>query len=274
VTATALEVEQLSFAYRPGVEVLAGVSFSIEAGTLCCLLGPNGAGKTSLIRCVVGLSRPSSGTVRVGGDDVTAVPPPLLARRVAYLAQSAETAFPFSASDVVAMGRTAYVRFGGTPTAADLALAQYALRWVGIERLAERRFNELSGGERQLCSIARALAQATPVIVLDEPTSALDYGNQVRVLRILRELAQTGKAVLMTSHAPSQAFDAADTVLLLSGGRLIASGDPATVIDGPALSGLYGVSMAVVDAETPFGVRRVCVPELDRAAQDAAGKRR
>jgi iron complex transport system ATP-binding protein len=267
-----LEVEGLAFSYPRQDPVLTEVSFAVRPGQVCCLLGPNGAGKTSLIRCLVGLARPGSGTVRINGDDVTNISPPQLARRVAYLAQTVEAAFAFTVSDVVATGRTAYVRFGRTPDAADLRVAYAALEQVGIGHLAHRPFNRLSGGERQLCGIARALAQETPVVIFDEPTSALDYGNQVRVLEIVRGLADAGKAVLMTSHAPNQALEACHAVVLLHRGRVLAAGEPAAVIDGPTLSTLYGVPVSVSDTETPFGTRRVCVPEITGRALTRPGR--
>ncbi|HEY6494842.1 MAG TPA: ABC transporter ATP-binding protein [Trebonia sp.] len=269
--ARGLSVEALAFAYPRQAPVLTEVSFGVEPGQVCCLLGPNGAGKTSLIRCLVGLARPGAGTVRIDGEDVTNIPPPQLARRVAYLPQTVEAAFAFTASDVVATGRTAYVRFGRTPDADDLRVVRDALEQVGIGHLADRPFNRLSGGERQLCGIARALAQETPVVIFDEPTSALDYGNQVRVLEIVRGLAGAGKAVLMTSHAPNQALEACQAVVLLHRGRVMAAGEPAAVIDGPSLTALYGVPVSVSDAETPFGTRRVCVPEITGRALTQPG---
>jgi iron complex transport system ATP-binding protein len=257
-----LDVSGLTFSYVPGTSLLVDVDVEVQAGQIACLLGPNGAGKTSLIRCVVGLARPEGGSVRVNGDEVTQMSPPELARRVAYLPQAVETAFAFSVIDMVVTGRTAYVPFGRTPDDGDLELAYEALSWVGIGHLAHRPFNRLSGGERQLCGIARALAQSTSVMVLDEPTSALDYGNQVRVLGIIRELADSGKAVLMTSHAPNHALESADVAVLLSQGRVVAAGDPAAVIDSETLSDLYGVRVAVTETETPFGLHRVCIPEI------------
>jgi len=202
--------------------------------------------------------------VRITGADVTALAAPHLARRVAYLAQSVDAAFAFTVTDMVATGRTPYVRFGATPTQADLRRAAQAMAWAGITHLAERAFNTLSGGERQLCGIARALAQDTPVIVLDEPTSALDYGNQVQVLQIVRDLARSGKTVLMTSHAPNQALEVAGSVLLLQAGEVMAHGDPNVVINGPALSSLYGVPIDVGRVDTPYGPRSVCIPQMDR----------
>jgi iron complex transport system ATP-binding protein len=257
-----LQVDGLGFSYRRGAPLLRDVNLARGAGHVCCLLGPNGAGKTSLIRCLVGINRPSAGRVRIDGMDVAATPPRRLARHVAYVPQSTETVFAFTVLDVVTAGRTAYVRFGTTPSSADRLQAVEALDWVGIRHLASRPFNRVSGGERQLALIARALSQATPLLVLDEPTSALDYGNQVRVLQIVGDLARAGKAVLMSSHAPWQAFDCADSVLLLRAGAVVSYGPPTQMLDGEALSDLHGVPIDVVTASTSRRARRVCIPDL------------
>lgn len=258
-----LIAEGLCFSYRSGPPILSGVGFSVEGGQVACLLGPNGAGKTTLIRCVVGLARPTGGTVLVEGEAIADMGAATRARRVAYVPQSADIPFEFSVLDVVATGRSAYVNFARTPSKRDWAVSVDALATVGVDHLARRSFNHISGGERQLVTIARALAQHAPVVVLDEPTSALDYGNQVRVLGIIRELASAGKAVLMASHAPNQALESADRVLMLKDGKLAAYGRPDEVISGSALTDLYGVPIDVVAVETRSVSRRVCVPNID-----------
>jgi len=255
-----LQVDHLTFGYRAVLPLLTDVSLALEAGEVCCLLGPNGAGKTSLIRCLVGTHRPSAGTVHIDGLLVASTPARQLARHVAYVPQYTDTPFAFTVLDVVTAGRTAYVPFGATPSPTDQGQATDALAWVGLRHLAARPFNRLSGGERQLVLIARALAQATPLLVLDEPTSALDYGNQVRVLGIIGELARSGKAVLMSSHAPWQAFECADRVLLLKGGAVVGCGPPDRVLRADSLSDLYGVTVDVVTAPTARGPRQVCIP--------------
>jgi iron complex transport system ATP-binding protein len=261
-----LAFEAVSFSYQVGHPLLSDVTFSVEPGQTCCLLGPNGAGKTTLIRCAVGLTRPSSGRVTVDDVHVGSVSPPVLARHVAYVPQSVETTFPVSCLDMVLAGRTPYVRFGGMPTEADRRIALNALDSFGLSHLADRPFGEVSGGERQLVTIGRALCQQAPVIVLDEPTSALDFGNQVRVLRIVGELARSGKAVLMTSHAPNQALDGADSVVLLRQGRVVSVGRPEDVITSEALSDLYGVDIAVVEVPGTGERRKVCLPSLPATA--------
>lgn len=257
-----LTIDAVTFSYRPERPLLADVSLVVEGGQTCCVLGPNGSGKTTLIRCIVGLVRPSSGKVTIAGVEVGVCPAPTLARQVAYVPQSIETAFPVTCFEMVLTGRTPYIRFGGMPTSNDRAVAWECLEAVKIEHLAQRQFNEVSGGERQLVTIARALCQETPVIVLDEPTSALDFGNQVRVLGIVCDLADSGKTLLMTSHAPNQALEEADTVVLLKDGKVLAAGEPDAVITGPMLSDLYGVPVSVLETGGYAHPRRVCVAEV------------
>jgi iron complex transport system ATP-binding protein len=255
-----LVFDAVCFSYQAGAPLLSDVSFAVAPGQTCCLLGPNGAGKTTLVRCAVGLAHPSAGTVRVGSVRVGDVSAHTLARHVAYVPQSVEAIFPVSCLDIVLAGRTPYVRFGGMPTEADRHVALSSLGLLGLAHLAERPFGEVSGGERQLVTIARALCQQAPVIVLDEPTSALDFGNQVRVMSIVKEMASSGKTVLMTSHAPNQALDGADLVVLLRQGSVMSAGKPDDVITGEALSDLYGVDVSVVEVPGSPEPRKVCLP--------------
>lgn len=263
--AVSVGIDGLSFAYPRGGHRLADVSVSVHEHEVCVLLGPNGAGKTTLLRCLLGLLTPHGGVIQVLGTDIAALSSRQLARRVAYVPQSTTTPFPFTALDMAVMGRTPYLAAATAPTAADRRIAMEQLDRLGIAHLALRPFSLLSGGERQLTLLARALVQQAPVLVLvlDEPTAALDYGNEVRILDVITDLARAGRCVLMTTHQPAHALTHANRAVLMRGGRLVADGVPEEVVTSESLSDLYGVAIHVARVNLPgekgFPVR-TCIP--------------
>lgn len=254
-----LSVEALAFGY-PGKPVGRDVSFELGPGEVICLLGPNGSGKTTLFKTVLGLLRPQGGRVRLDGEDVAQWPRERLARHLAYVPQAHTAFFPFLVRDVVLMGRAARLGLFATPSARDRAAAEAALASLGIADLADHPYTEISGGERQLTLIARALAQEPRVLVMDEPTASLDFGNQVRVLERITELARSGIAVVLSTHDPDHAFLCADRVALLDDGRLQHLGRPEEAITPEALKRIYGVDVDILTL--PGTDRRVCVPSL------------
>ena len=255
-----VHVTGLEFGYGSEGRLLRGISLRVAPGEMCALLGPNGAGKTTLLRCLLGLLTPDSGEITVAGTDVARLSTRELARLVAYVPQNSTPAFPFSTLDVVVMGRTPHLRLTATPSAADRDAATDMLRQLGIAHLADRAFTQLSGGERQLALIARALTQQAPVLVLDEPTAALDYGNEVHILSVLSELAAAGHTVLMSTHQPNHALSYASRAVLLRDGTVIADGPPVHVITSARLTDLYRVPIQVAPVHLGEIEVRVCVP--------------
>lgn len=254
-----LSVEDLAFGY-PGKQVGSGASFALGPGEVMCLLGPNGSGKTTLFKTVLGLLRPQGGRILVDGEDVARWPRERLARHLAYVPQAHTAFFPFTVRDIVLMGRATRVGLFATPSARDRAAAEAALDSLGIGGLADRAYTEISGGERQLALVARALAQEPKLLVMDEPTASLDFGNQVRVLERIAALAHSGIAVVLSTHDPDHAFLCADRVALLHGGRLVRLGPPAEAVTPETLKLLYGVDVSIV--RPPGSDRPVCVPSL------------
>ena len=252
-----LEARKLGYGY-PGRAVGRDLELALGAGEVLCVLGPNGGGKTTLFRTLLGLIAAQEGEVRLDGEALGALERSAVARRVGYVPQGHVAQFAFTVRDVVLMGRTAHVGLFAAPGAADRAAAERAIETLGIGDLAERVVTELSGGERQLTMIARALAQGARALVLDEPTASLDFGNQVRVLREIRRLAAEGYAVVFSSHDPSQAFLAASRVLLLARGGALRQGTPTEVITAENLRQVYGVEVRV----TPLDGTSVCLPVL------------
>lgn len=256
-----LEVAGLSFAYPEGGHRLQSVDLSIGAGEVCCLLGPNGAGKTTLLRCLLGLLTPAAGTIRILGSSIEAMSSRELSRRVAYVPQATSTPFPFTALDMAVMGRTPHIGATSAPSAADRQVALDRLRQLGIGHLAARPFARLSGGERQLTLLARALVQEAAILILDEPTAALDYGNEVHILETVAGLGRQGRTVVMTTHQPSHALAYATRAVLMDNGVLVAYGTPGAVLTPTSLSDLYGVGIHVADVPLPGGAtQRICFP--------------
>lgn len=230
------------------------VDLCIAAGEVLCLLGPNGCGKTTLFRTVLGLLPPLAGQVLVQGQPVQHWPRAEFARRVGYVPQAQAGVFAFEALDMVLMGRAARLSLLARPSRADRAMALACMERLQIAHLAARRYTELSGGERQLVLIARALAQEPALLVMDEPTASLDFGNQIRVLEQIAGLSAQGMAVLLSTHQPEHALRVATRIALLGRGRLLDVGEPRAVATPSALAGLYGVGEAAIAAHLSSGL--------------------
>jgi iron complex transport system ATP-binding protein len=237
-----LEARNLRHGYGTRV-VLDGISLAFARGELVSLLGPNGCGKTTLLKLLLGLLAPRSGEVLFRGQDLRGIPRRLYARSVAYVPQSHRTAFPYPVEDVVAMGRLPHQSMWLRQSAGQEAWVEEALAKLEIAHLRKRPYTEISGGERQLTLIARALAQGADTIIMDEPTAALDYGHQVRLLEQLAKLAQNGLTCIKSTHTPEHALWVSDRVVMLQNGQVIADGHPRDQITPENLHRLYRVKV-------------------------------
>ena len=253
-----IEMQQLFFSYRRR-EVLAGIDLAVAEGSVLALLGPNGSGKTTLLKLMIGLLKPAQGMVRLHGRDIHTMPHRELARRVAYVPQVHKEAFAYRVFDVVLMGRMPHKGFFSRYGAADRRIAAEALEKLGMAHLAERPYTEISGGERQLTLIARAMAQGARVFVMDEPTNGLDYGNQVRLLERLKKLAADGYTCIFSTHHPDHAMAVADRVVMMRQGVIAHDGTVADTVTRASLLDLYNVDVRMYPVE--HGVS-VCVPAL------------
>jgi iron complex transport system ATP-binding protein len=240
----------LSIGYRERV-VGRGLDVHLEQGEVLALLGPNGSGKTTLLKTLLGILPPLAGTALIDGQPIAAFSAPQRARRIAYVPQSHVPTFGFTVETVVLMGRTAHGGLLRAPFAADRLVAAGALARFGITALKERPYTMISGGERQLVLLARALAQEPQFIVLDEPTASLDFGNQGKVMREIRALAASGHGVLFTTHDPNHALRAADRAFLIRNGQCVAEGGVRDVLTRARLEDLYGAPVEMLtDATT------------------------
>jgi iron complex transport system ATP-binding protein len=258
-----LTARNLTIGYGDHV-VGSGISLVIQPGEVLCLLGPNGSGKTTLFRTLLGLQPPLAGAVAIDGVPLEFMRPADIAQRLAYVPQAHVTEFSYTVLDVVLMGRTARLRSFASPGSEDLRVALVSLDSLGIGDLAGRDYTQISGGQRQLVLIARALAQETPFLVMDEPTASLDFGNQAMILERIRELAAEGYGVVLSTHDPDHALLVATRVAIINDGGLNVVGKARDVVTPETLSALYSIEVQV--EETPSG-RLVCVPVWQRTGE-------
>jgi iron complex transport system ATP-binding protein len=241
-----LAVEGASYRLPDGRMVFRDVHCTAMAGEVTCVLGPNGVGKSTLLRCLSGLLSLAGGTIHIDGRPLPAFSRRDLGRLIALVPQSDNPAFAFTVAEMVRMGRAPHLPALAAPGSDDRAIAEAMLRRLGIAHLAERLYPDLSGGERQLVLIARALTQQPRLLILDEPTAHLDFARAAEVLELISELAAEGLAVVMTTHAPDQAFLVAARTLTLRPDFNMAFGPTGEVLTEASLRELYGRKIALL----------------------------
>jgi len=249
-------LDRVSFAYGNRT-ILDAVCGSVRDGEVVCLLGPNGSGKTTLLKLMLGLLTPASGTIRFQGNLLQSIPQKQLARELAYVPQVHRDAFTYTVEDVVLMGRLPYHSFFSAYTKEDRDAANTAMARLGIESLRHRAYTEISGGERQLTLIARAMTQGARVFIMDEPVNGLDYGNQIRLLARIQNLAREGYTFIITTHFPDHALHTANRAILLKDGRVVADGSPHQTITASSIHELYAIDVSVISVN---GGGTVCLP--------------
>lgn len=250
-------VENLSVSYGQQ-QVLSAVNFTVETGGLVAILGANGAGKTSLLKSILHIHGDYQGRVLVDGENVATMKPKQRAHKMAYVPQSTGAHFLFSVFEVVLMGCVSKLPLGVSPSQTHRDLAHQALAELGISHLADKHLQQISGGERQLVFIARALVQNAGVFILDEPTASLDMANQVRVLEAIAALSKRGYTVLYTTHNPEHAYRYSQQILLLGKGSPAVLGAAKDVMNSQTMTQLYNTPMEVCSLYED--TVRVCVP--------------
>lgn len=252
-----ISVEKLSFSYGK-IHVLHDVSFSVDKGNMLCILGPNGVGKSTLFSCILGLRKPEKGSIYVSGKNIGKLSIRERAKLMAYIPQSHMPSFNYSVYDMVLMGTVSSIGPMSLPGRKQKEAAENVLKKMDIWRLKDREYMKISGGERQLVCIARAMVQGAGVLIMDEPTANLDYGNQIMVQEQLRNLVSDGYTILQSTHNPEQAFLYSDAVLTLYEGKTDAFGRPEDVIKKESMRRLYKADVEIKSLYDDLV--RVCIP--------------
>jgi iron complex transport system ATP-binding protein len=253
-----IRVEGLTFGYDEGPGVFERLSLEISAASATVILGPNGAGKSTLLGLLLGYNAPREGLIEILGAPLSSYQRHELGQLIAYVSDETYLPFNYSVLDYVLLGRAARVPSWGLPASGDYRALDDAIDRVGIGELRSRSVQELSAGELQLVSIARALAQEPRILLMDEPTSHLDPANALAVFRLVRELIAAGLTVLFTTHDPVHARQVADRAVLLGRAGLVAAGPAAESLSTENLARLYGVRFE----EAVAGARRIPFVEL------------
>lgn len=201
-----LRISKLGFAYPNGKQIFTEVDFSLKKGEIFTILGPNGAGKSTLLNCIGNLSEPTQGGIFLDKDNIKDLTLCQFAKRIAYVPQIHQPTYAFTVEEFVAMGRTPYLSAFKKLALQDHRIIEEAMELVRITHLRSKAYTQLSGGERQLVTIARAIAQEPDYILLDEPTAHLDFGNQIKTMKLVKKLSDRGYGIIMTTHNPDQVF--------------------------------------------------------------------
>ena len=250
-----LRAVDVAFGY-PGVPVLDGVSLEVGEGALLGLVGPNGAGKSTLLKCLYGALRPQAGRVFVDQTDLVTLSPREVALRIGVVPQSCETVFPVTVAYFVGMGRFAREPFLGGPTGEDRSVVRRCLAEMGLERIAERPIDALSGGEFRRVLIAQALAQETSLLLFDEPVQQLDLLHQFEVMAFARAFAHRGgNAAVVVLHDLGLAARFCDKIALLHQGHIVALGLPEEVLTADNVRAAYRVEASIQRCESTGAVQ-------------------
>ena len=254
-----IEVKDLCFSYGEH-QVLNGVSFQIRRGELVALMGPNGTGKSTLFRLMLGFLHGQKGSIKIDGTELGLMSNAQRAGKLAYIPQSVDPVYNYTVEEVVLMGLTGSLGILDMPKKEHKQAVRQVLQMLGIEYLSERGYARISGGERQLVLLARAMVQRAGTLLMDEPTANLDYGNQHRVMKKVRELNREGYTVMMSTHNPEQAFLYADRAVILCDGSVVADGPPEEVLTREMLERIYGIPVVLADENLGTRKVRVCLP--------------
>ncbi len=240
-----IAVDNLSFAYPNGPKIFSGITFEVEKGEIFAILGCNGTGKSTLLSCIVNQLKPGSGTTSLDGRNIAKIPIEEFARKVGYVPQFHQPVFPYTVEELVVMGRAPHLGAFGSPKKEDFKIAHQMMEIMQISHLSGKSYLQISGGERQLALITQALTQQPDYLILDEPTAHLDFGNQIRMLKILKKLASQGYGIIFTTHFPDHLLMFSLTVGIMHQGKLLAIGPAERVITPEIMETIYNLEVDI-----------------------------
>lgn len=252
-----LEVKNVSFAYEGASELFHEISFAVEPGEVLCILGPNGVGKTTLLNCLGNLITPTAGEIHLDGKDMKTMKAREVAMRIGFVPQLIIPTFAYEVISYVVTGCAPRIGTFEKPKKEQYEIARDAILQMKLPHLTHKFYTEISGGERQQVSIARALAQHPKVLLMDEPTAHLDYGNQIKVLKIIKQLSEQGFATVLTTHNPDHALLLGGKVAAITPRGDFVFGDSKEIIRDAFLSDLYGIELQI--QHLPGLDRDVCI---------------
>ena len=245
-----IEVKNAEFSYNGTGNVFKGIGFSVGEGEVLSILGPNGCGKTTLLKCIDGLFKLREGEVSLEGKNLNSLGRSDIGKKIGYVPQSRDLTFPYTALEMVLMGRASHLGVFSSPSAKDVAIAEEAIETLGISHLIDKPYSNISGGEAQLVLIARALAAEPTALLLDEPTSHLDFRNQAVILNVLDKLSKEKNiATIMTTHFPDHALSISDKALIMSNGRGGLVGNTEDVLTERNLRDVFEMDVRVISFE-------------------------
>ena len=239
-----LQVRDLGFSYDGSRQIFKAISFDVNAGEIICLVGPNGIGKTTLLNCLAGLWAPLEGSVLLDGKNMAGMPARDIARMIGYVPQTLHPSFDYTVLEYVVTGNAPWLNIFEKPGPEHYQRAEEALEQMAISHLADKPYTRLSTGELQQVSIARAIAQKARLILMDEPTAHLDYGNQLKVLRLIKGLSAKGYAVVLTTHNPDQVLLLDAKTAVIDHQSLFHFGAWQDILTEELLSGMYGTALS------------------------------
>lgn len=252
---TAIEINNVSFGYNKNTKVLDNINISIEACSITAILGKNGCGKSTLLDCIIGYNQIKTGQIMINGKDLKSLSEKQIAKEIAYIPQSTVSNMDFTVEEFILFGRNCRLQFGETLKNEDYDIVRANAKLLGIENILSKNINKISGGERQLAYIARALTQESPIIIMDEPTANLDFGNQAILYSIIQELQTKGKTILFTTHNPNHVMELNCDTIGMKDGSVIYKGAAKEILSIESIKKLYGNNFIVKYDGNFFSIR-------------------
>ncbi|MGE0050475.1 MAG: ABC transporter ATP-binding protein [Arcobacter sp.] len=252
-----IDAKDISFSYG-NKQILTNIDFQLYQGDVLSLVGQNGCGKTTLLKILLGIFK-SNGEIKILSKNINEYKNKELAKLISYVPQTHQIPFDYTVFDVVLMGRLAHIGLFSNYSLKDKEIALKALEKVGIGHLKDNIYSKISGGERQLAFIARALTQESKIIFMDEPVTGLDYGNQLKLLKFLKELSNEGYTFVKTTHYPDHALYASNKVMMLKNGQILDVGNINEKLTSTNIKKLYDVDVEIISKENGY---KFCIPSI------------